>query len=230
MAKNAVASNERRSNARARRVLIVDDHPVVRQGVAMLIAQEPDLEVCGEAEGLVDAMRLFNETSPHLVIIDISLKDGSGVELVKEIRARNANTKMLVSSMHDEELFAERMLRAGAHGYVHKQEATDKIIDAARQVLQGRIYLSEMMSERLLHRIVSNTESEARSPIESLSDRELEVFEMIGRGLTTRQIASRLDLSPKTIETYRENIKMKLDLKNSTALTKHAVQWMLENS
>jgi DNA-binding NarL/FixJ family response regulator len=211
-------------------VLIVDDHPVVRQGVAMLIGQQPDLEVCGEAEGLNEAMRLYNETSPHLVIIDISLKDGSGLELVKEIHARNPNTKMLISSMHDEELFAERMLRAGAHGYVHKQEATERIIDAARQILEGRVYLSEPMSERLLHRLVSHNDADRRSTIESLSDRELEVFEMIGRGLTTRQIASRLELSPKTIETYRENIKMKLCLENSTALTKHAVQWTLENS
>ena len=132
--------------------------------------------------------------------------------------------------MHDESLFAERVLRAGAKGYISKQEATSNIVEAARQVLDGRVYLSARMSDQMLHRLVASGADADRSPIDSLSDRELEVFEMIGQGLTTRQIASKLDLSPKTVETYRENIKAKLNLPNGTALTRHAVQWLLENT
>src|SRR5688500_977776 len=211
-----------------KRVMIVDDHPVVRQGLALLIDQQPDLEVCAEADSVADAFAKFTESGPDLVIIDLSLKDGSGIELIKEIKARNEHARMLVSSMHDESLFAERVLRAGAKGYISKQEATGNIVEAARQVLDGRVYLSPRMSDQMLHRLVSAGEEADRSPIDSLSDRELEVFEMIGQGLTTRQLASKLDLSPKTVETYRENIKAKLNLPNGTALTRHAVQWLLE--
>jgi DNA-binding NarL/FixJ family response regulator len=217
-------------NILKKRVLIVDDHPVVRQGLALLIDQQPDLEVCAEADSVADAFNRFTESQPDLVIIDLSLKDGSGIELIKEIKARNEHAKMLVSSMHDESLFAERVLRAGAKGYISKQEATGSIVDAARQVLEGRVYLSPRMSDQMLHRLVASSEDPDRSPIDSLSDRELEVFEMIGQGLTTRQIATKLDLSPKTVETYRENIKAKLNLPNGTALTRHAVQWLLENT
>lgn len=217
-------------NTVKKRVMIVDDHPVVRQGLALLIDQQPDLEVCAEADSVADAFSKFTEASPDLVIIDLSLKDGSGIELIKEIKARNEHARMLVSSMHDESLFAERVLRAGAKGYISKQEATGNIVDAARQVLDGRVYLSPRMSDQMLHRLVAAGDEADRSPIDSLSDRELEVFEMIGQGLTTRQIASKLDLSPKTVETYRENIKAKLNLPNGTALTRHAVQWLLENT
>ena len=217
-------------NSVKKRVMIVDDHPVVRQGLALLIDQQPDLEVCAEADSVSEAFSRFTETSPDLTIIDLSLKDGSGIELIKEIKARNEHAKMLVSSMHDETLFAERVLRAGAKGYISKGEATGNIVDAARQVLGGRVYLSPRMSDQMLHRLVAHGDDADRSPIESLSDRELEVFEMIGQGLTTRQIAAKLDLSPKTVETYRENIKAKLNLPNGTALTRHAVQWLLENT
>lgn len=217
-------------NTMKKRVLIVDDHPVVRQGLALLIDQQPDLEVCAEADSVVEAFNRYTESQPDLVIIDLSLKDGSGIELIKEIKARNEHAKMLVSSMHDESLFAERVLRAGAKGYISKQEATGNIVEAARQVLDGRVYLSTQMSDQMLHRLVASGEDADRSPIDSLSDRELEVFEMIGQGLTTRQIATKLDLSPKTVETYRENIKAKLNLPNGTALTRHAVQWLLENT
>lgn len=217
-------------NVVKKRVMIVDDHPVVRQGLALLIDQQPDLEVCAEADSVAGAFARYTETSPDLVIIDLSLKDGSGIELIKEIKARNENARMLVSSMHDESLFAERVLRAGAKGFISKQEATDNIVDAARQILEGRVYLSSRMSDQILHRLVAHGEDSNRSPIESLSDRELEVFEMIGQGLATREIAGKLDLSPKTVETYRENIKAKLNLPNGTALTRHAVQWLLENT
>lgn len=213
-----------------RRIMIVDDHPVVRQGLAQLIAQQPDMEICAEAESVAGAFRTYLTASPDLTVIDLSLSDGSGIELIKEIKARNENARMLVTSMHDESLFAERVLRAGAKGYVSKQEATTNLLDAIRQVLDGRVYLSSSMSDQMLHRMVAGNDVSEQSPIDSLSDRELEVFEMIGQGLTTRQIAAKLDLSPKTVETYRENIKAKLNLANGTALTRHAVQWLLENT
>ena len=213
------------------RVMIVDDHPVVRQGLRLLLERESDFTVVAEADGVTEAFARFQEREPDLVIIDLSLKDGSGIELIKEIHGTDPEVKMLVSSMHDETLFAERVLRAGAKGYISKQEATGSIVDAARTVLGGRVFLSNAMSDQMLHRLVNSDEEDAaRSPIETLSDRELEVFEMIGQGLTTRQIAQKLDLSPKTVETYRENIKSKLSLANGTALTRHAVQWLLENT
>ena len=212
------------------RILIVDDHPIVRQGLSLLIANEPDLEVCGEAADSGEAVRQLTATRPDLIVVDISLHSGNGIELIKQIRSRDPNVKMLVSSMHDESLFAERALRAGAMGYINKAEATDKVVEAIRQVVRGKIYLSPRMTERMLCRAIGTEESLETSPIDNLSDRELEVFELIGQGLTTRQIANKLHLSPKTVETYRENIKSKLNLSNATELTRHAVQWTLENS
>ena len=210
------------------RVLIVDDHPIVRHGLAELVGHEPDLQVCGEAGDTPEALRQVEATQPHVVIVDISLKSGHGIELIEQIKAKYDQIKMLVSSIHDESLFAERALRAGAMGYINKQEATEKVIDAIRQVLRGEIYLSPRMSNRLLHTVVGGDRLN-EDPIGGLSNRELEVFEMIGQGLTTKQIAGKLHLSPKTIETHREKIKMKLNLANSTELSHRAVQWVLEN-
>ena len=210
------------------RILIVDDHPIVRRGLRELVADEPDLEVCGEAEDVSQALEQLETARPDVVVVDLTLKSGHGLELIQEIKARNDRIKMLVSSMHDESLFAERALRAGAAGYVSKQESPDKIIDAVRQVLRGEIYLSTRMASRLLHRVATGERLE-KDPIQSLSDRELEVFEMVGQGLTTKQIARKLDLSHKTIETHREKIKTKLNLRNSTELSRHATQWVLEN-
>jgi DNA-binding NarL/FixJ family response regulator len=210
------------------RILIVDDHPIVRRGLAQIINDQPDLEVCGQAESQAEALKLLVETEPELIIVDVSLKDGSGIELIKQIKSRLPDAKMLVSSMHDESLFAERALRAGAMGYIDKQEATERTVEAIRHVLGGRVYLSSRMADRMLHRIVAGEAEPDRSPIESLSDRELEVFELIGQGLMTRQIAKKLHLSHKTIETYRENIKQKLNLKSGAELTRHALQWVLE--
>ena len=212
------------------RILIIDDHPVVRQGLKMMIEGEPDLSVCGEANGMSQAMQLYFETEPDVIIADISLENGSGIELVKELIAQNEDLKILVCSMHEESLFAERALRAGAKGYINKEQATDKLIDAIRRVANGRVYLSEQMTDRMLCRQVGSGDEPPRSEIETLSDRELEVFEQIGHGVTTRQIAEKLHLSPKTVETYRENIKHKLNLSNATELTQHAVQWVLENT
>ncbi len=210
------------------RILIVDDHPIVRRGFRELVAHEPDLLVCGEAEDAPQALQQIEATRPDVVVIDLTLKSGHGLELIQEIKARDGRIKMLVSSMHDESLFAERALRAGASGYVSKQESADKIIDAVRRVLRGEIYLSPRMANRLLHRVASG-EPLGKNPIESLSDRELEVFEMIGQGLTTKQVAGKLELSPKTVETHREKIKTKLRLRNSIELSRHATQWVLEN-
>jgi DNA-binding NarL/FixJ family response regulator len=212
------------------RVLIVDDHPVVRHGLEQLIASEPGLEVCGGAAGAAEALSLIEKTQPNLVVIDVSLQDGSGIDLIKDIKARYKHIRMLVSSMHDEMLFAERCLRAGAMGYINKQEATEKIVDAIRQILEGRIYLSSRAADRLLQYMVDIDQEPSKSPFERLSDRELEVFTLIGEGLSTRQIAERLKLSVKTIETHRDSIKRKLNLESSVELTRSAVQWVLEQS
>lgn len=210
------------------RVLVVDDHPIVRRGLRQLVADEPDLEVVGEAEDATGALQQLRATHPDLVIVDLSLKNGHGLELIQDIKSGGQSVKMLVSSMHDESLFAERVLRAGASGYISKQESPDELIQAMRQVLQGDIYLSGRMANRLLGRI-GNGEPLDQDPMDSLSDRELQVFEMIGQGLGTKQIARRLDLSPKTIETHREKIKAKLNIQSSSELGCRATQWVLEN-
>ncbi len=211
------------------RVLIVDDHPIVRRGLADLIAREPDLEVCGEAADAAEAMGQLESARPDVAVIDISLRGGHGLELIAQIKAKDERVKMLVSSMHDELLFAERSLRAGAMGYIPKQEPTEKLVDAIREVVRGGVYLTPRMSNRLLHHVVGGKPLD-ENPITGLSNRELEVFEMIGQGLTTQQIAQRLHLSAKTVETHREKIKGKLNLKNSSELSRRAVQWALENS
>jgi DNA-binding NarL/FixJ family response regulator len=212
------------------RVLLVDDHALVRRGLADLVGDEPDLEVCGEAEDTSEAVACVAELHPDVVIVDLSLKTGHGLDLIKRLRAHDDGPAVLVLSMHDEALFAERALRAGALGYVNKQEAPAKVIEALRQVLAGKVYLSGTMTERLLKRAAGGAEAGVRLPGETLSDRELTVFDMIGQGLATREIAERLHLSIKTVETYREHIKAKLGLKNSAELSRHAAQWALENS
>jgi DNA-binding NarL/FixJ family response regulator len=220
---------KRRDSAEARaRILIVDDHPVVRNGLRMLIDDEPDLIVCGEAGDADEAIRALDAKKPDLVIVDLSLKGSSGLELIKRIKSRNSASKMLVSSMFDESLYAERVLNAGALGYVSKQEAMEKVIEAIRCVLSGRVYLSTAMSDRMLHRLARDQKAIERSPVETLSDRELEVFEMIGRGRTTAEIANQLHLSVKTVETHREKVKAKLGLKSAAELYQYAVRWVME--
>ncbi|MFW6033040.1 MAG: response regulator transcription factor, partial [Phycisphaeraceae bacterium] len=184
------------------RVIIVDDHPIVRHGLGQLIQTTNDMEVCGEAATASEALQVIREEEPDVAVIDISLEGGNGLELIKQIKAQGSDMKMLVSSMHDEMLYAERSLRAGAMGYINKIEGTERIIEAIRQILSGRIYLSGNMTERVLQRMMRGEAEPTVSPVEYLSDRELEVFEMIGQGLTTRQIAKKLHLSPKTIETH----------------------------
>lgn len=212
-------------------VLVVDEHPIVRRGLVALLSEQGGFSVCGEADGLPEAMKLVHEVRPHVVIVELSLHNGSGLELIKELSAVDPTVKICVFSMHDETLFAERALRSGAHGFVSKNATLTEILSALRRILDDRVYLSDQMTNRMLSRAVGGKNDDLdRSPIETLSDRELEVFEQVGRGVTTRQIAEQLFLSPKTVETYRENIKVKLNLQNATELTQHAVKWVLEHS
>jgi len=211
------------------RILIVDDHPIVCRGLAELIENEADLAVCGEAGDIIEALKQVGEAQPHLAVIDLSLRNCSGIELIKQLKARHPGVKMLVTSMHDETVYAERALRAGAMGYINKEEATVSIIEAIRQVLRGKVYLSRRMTDTLLQQ-VARGEPPNRSLVDHLTDRELEVFELIGQGLTTRQIASSLHLSIKTIETHRDGIKTKLNLTTGPQLARRAVEWVLSNS
>ena len=208
------------------RILIVDDHPLVRAGFAQLIGDCPDLEVCGEAGDMAEALRQIEATRPDLAIIDLSLAGGSGLDLIERVHARNQRLLMLVASMHDETLYAERVLAAGARGYINKQEAQDRIILAIRQVLGGKVYLSPAMTERALNGMV-DTGAEKRD-IDSLSNRELQVFELIGRGHSASRIAEQLNLSIKTIETHQAHVKKKLGLGSAHELTQRAIRWVME--
>jgi DNA-binding NarL/FixJ family response regulator len=204
----------------------VDDHPIVRQGLALLINREADLTVCGDAEEAGSALRRIEELKPDLAVVDISLNGPDGLDLLKNLRARHPNLPVLILSMLDESLYAERALRDGASGYIMKQEATERVLVAIRRILGGEIYLSERMASRMLHRFVgSNQEGPPRSPVADLTDRELEVFRLIGEGHGTRQIAEELHLSVKTVESYQAHIKDKLALKNARELVQRAIQW-----
>lgn len=214
-----------------KRIFIIDDHPLIRRGLRQLFVAEAKLTVCGEAASIAEAISGIKNCSPDLVIVDISLPDGSGLDLIKRLHVINPNLLMLVSSMHDERLLAERALRAGARGYVNKQEAPEYLIDAVNRVLSGRVYLSESLAEQLLMSSYTNEiDVKGFSPIEALSNREMEVFEQIGAGHSTTKIAEHLKLSVKTIETHRAHIKEKLNLTTSSELLRHAVQWSLEGA
>jgi len=209
-----------------RGVLIVDDHPIVRQGLAQLIDQEHDLHVCGQAEDAHEAMRAIRELNPDLAIVDISLKDTSGIELSKDIKVRHPGLPVLILSMHDEGIYAERALRAGARGYVMKQEATERVVTAIRRVLSGEVYVSESVAAKMVSKLVAGPAQSGGSPVDRLSDRELEVFRLIGAGYGTREMAEKLHLSVKTIETYRAHIKEKLDLVDANELLRTAINWV----
>lgn len=210
------------------RILIVDDHPIVREGLALRIGTQADFEVCGEAATEDEAYQKVKETRPDLMIIDISLKGGNGIEVIKRVKSDFASVKMLVVSGHQESLYAERALRAGAMGYLNKQESNEKLLEAIRTVLAGRSYIGPEISQRLLNQALGNGD-DSKAPIDRLTNRELDVFRMIGEGLATSVIADRLFLSTHTIDTHRENIKRKLDLKTAGELSRAAVQWTLEN-
>ncbi|MHB8519478.1 MAG: response regulator [Limisphaerales bacterium] len=208
------------------RVLIIDDHPIMRQGLAQLIGLEPDLTVCCEAENGRQAMAALEATVPDLVLLDISLPDKNGLELIKDIQALHPGLAVLVISMHDESLYAERVLRAGGRGYIMKQEGGMKLMQAIRQVLSGQIYVSEKMSVKILEIFSGRRARTGTSPIEQLTDREFEVFQLIGQGRGTREIAQQLHLSPKTVEVHRANIKEKTQIKTATELIRFAVRWV----
>jgi DNA-binding NarL/FixJ family response regulator len=211
-------------------VLIVDDHPAVREALSIRISQAPDLEVCGQAEDTGDALRLVEKSKPDVAIVDISLKTGDGIDLIKRIKSRDQHVRMLVWSMYGENLYAERALRAGANGYITKEHATDRIVEAIREVLAGKVYLSLAMTDKLLHRSVGiGGKKQSQPTIEALSDRELEVFRLIGRGVKTAEIAVQLHLSVRTVWTYRDRIREKLDLSDGVELVRNATHWVLQN-
>ncbi len=210
-----------------KKIFLADDHPITRQGIAVLINQEPDLVVCGEAASAAGALDLIQKQQPDLAVIDISLKASSGLELIKNLKALQADLSILVMSMHDETLYAERALRAGAMGYVMKQDASAKVLTAIRTVLKGDFFISDAIKTRMLQQTIGHRRPDlAASPVDSLSDREMEVFQLIGNGFSTREIASQLNLSIKTIDSYREHLKLKLQLASGADLVRYAIQWV----
>ena len=226
---NVNRRSKKRSGSAARvrnQVLIVDDHPIVREGLRRLIDQERDLAVCGEAESPLEAIAAIRELKPDVVIVDISLKQGDGIELLKDARVHNPTLPILVLSMHDEAIYAERMLAAGANGYIMKQAASDQFLLALRHVLGGGIYVSESVGNRMIRRLASGGAYGSANPIDRLSNRELQILQMIGRGLSTREAAETLSLSVKTVEAHRQHIKRKLNLTTGSQLIQYAVSWI----
>ena len=208
-----------------RRILIVDDHPIVRQGLRRLMENEEDLIVCGEVETARDARTAIKELSPDAVIVDISLKQGDGIELVRDVRAHYATLPMLVLSMHDEAIYAERMLSAGANGYIMKQAASEQFLVSLRRVLDGGIYVSEAVGSNMIQKFASGGAYISANPIDRLSNRELQILHMIGKGMSTRETANSLNLSIKTVESHRQRIKRKLNLNTGAQLVQYAVNW-----
>jgi DNA-binding NarL/FixJ family response regulator len=218
-----------RTQTERSRILIVDDHPLFREGLKQMIDRTPDLAICGEAEDVSEALKAIGELKPDLVLVDISLGSGSGIDLVKAIKTKFGDLPVLVISMHDESLYAERALRAGAMGYVMKHERGKRVLAAISRVLGGDIYVSEKMATSMLSKLTWGKDEEPVSPVEKLSDRELEVFRMLGQVKGTRQIAEELNLTVATINTFRARIKEKLQLKTSTELAMYAIQWYRES-
>ena len=209
------------------RILIVDDHPLVRQGISKIIEKESDLQICAEASSANEAITLINKMLPDFIIVDISLdEDHSGIDLVKAVRERFPKIRALVLSMHDESLFAERAIRAGARGYLTKKEAPVKIIEAIHTILSGDIFINQKISGQIIEKIMQSTNND-RPSVADLSDREFEVLHLIGNGLGTGEVAEKLSISTNTVESHRRNIKEKLGLKSGNELVKYAVQWVI---
>lgn len=208
-----------------KKILIVEDHPIFRMGLSELINNEEDLEVCGYAKSVKEALSRIEEETPDMVITDINLENSDGLDLVKEINRQYEDLPVLILSMYDEYVYAERALQAGARGFLMKHEALEVVVEALRQVIAGKIYLSKEMKDHILFNYALRPKSRSTSSVEQLTDRELEVFKMIGQGYRTRDIADKLCLSVKTIGTYREKIKTKLNLKHANELVRHAVHW-----
>lgn len=211
-------------------IFIVDDHPLLRRGLAELINREPDMVFCGEAEDSPSAMKQIMQIKPDLVIVDISLKGYNGIELIKNIKAFDQKIQVLVLSMHDESVYAMRVLKAGAKAYVMKQEVTEKVMDAVRRIRAGKVFVSERVASRMLDQVVIGGDPTSGSPVDLLSDRELEIVNMIGSGLPTREIAAKLHISIKTVESHRARIKEKLSLENAIQLVQFCVRWVEESS
>ena len=211
--------------AARKKILLVEDHPIFRLGLGELINTEEDLVVCGGAENVNRALQAIADLQPDLVVADITLQESDGIDLVKEVNRRYKGLPVLILSMHDEFLYAERALHAGARGYIMKQDAMESVVTAIRHVLEGKVYLNETMKEHILASIADRPNARDKAPIDRLTDRELEVFGLIGKGLSTREIARKLHLSIKTIGTYRERIKEKLNLKHANELVRYAVHW-----
>ena len=224
-----MTKHPRRTYEGCARILIVDDHPLMQEGLTVRINQQRDMQVCGSAESVNEALAKIRELSPDLVIVDLGLLDSHGLDLIGEVTSQFPQQRMLVVSAYEENLFAERALRAGAMGYVNKREVQTTILEALRAVLAGDRYLSPSMTQRMLGTAFHRRDSDTQDPIARLSDRELEVFQLIGRGQTTRAIARQLQLSVHTVDTHREKIRHKLNVANSTELMQKAVTWVLEN-
>jgi len=208
------------------RVYVTDDHAMVRRGLAALIGDEPDLELCGEAGDCATATSEVGRLRPDVVIVDISLRDNSGIELIKNIKAFDPGIQIVVLSVHDESVYALRVLKAGAKAYVMKQDIASKVIDAIRKIRKGQMYVSERVSSQMLNRMVKGQDEQGDSPVAGLSDRELEVVTLIGSGLATREIAARLHMSVKTVETHRAHVKAKVNLSSATQLVKFCFRWV----
>lgn len=209
-----------------KRILLVDDHPIMRYGLAQLVRAEPDLDVCGEAGSAAEGLAVWEKLKPDLVVVDLTLPDKHGLEFIKDLQAMHPGTLILVLSMHDESLYAERILRAGARGYVMKETAADTLVHAARRVLEGGIYLSDRMSGQMLELMAGQRKQASVSPLERLTDRELEVLQLIGQGRATRHIAEHLHISARTVDAHRAHIKDKLQLDDGPALVRYAVRWV----
>lgn len=211
------------------KIMLVDDHAMIREGMKFLLAAHPDLEVCGEASSVDEAMAMVKNLRPDLVVVDISLKDSHGIDLLAQIKRFDSKIKTLVSTTFKESVYAERAFRAGASGYLNKQESPEKCVEAIRCVLSGQRYMSAAMTQRLVNQAVGQVDAQEQSPVDKLSNRELEVFRMIGEGINSGKIANKLHLSTHTIDTHREKIKAKLQLANGGELQREAIQWVLEN-
>lgn len=211
------------------RVLVVDDHALVRNGLTALVMSQADMEICGEADSAGQALAVLDKSPAHVAVVDLSLKEGNGIQLIKDLKLRHPEIRIVVSSMHEETTYAERALQAGAMAYIHKREDSHRILEAIRAVINGRIFVSDQISNRLLTKAARGPQAVERTSVELLTDRELQVFELIGQGLATSKIAERLHLSPKTVDTHRQKIREKLNLENAAALSHFATQWAMND-
>jgi DNA-binding NarL/FixJ family response regulator len=222
----ATVKKQAKKNETKTQILLVDDHPIVRDGLTTIINHQRDLNVCGGADDAHQALKAISELKPDIVVVDISLKNSDGIELTKSIKAKYPKLRVLVLSVHDESIYAERALRAGARAYLMKEVVSENIVKAIRSVSKGEIYVSDTISKKFLHKIAGDKATTTKTPVENLSDREFEIFRLIGEGYKASQIAKKLHLSVKTIETYRERLKEKLNITDASKLLRYAIKWV----